>query len=240
MKKLFLVSVLLFFSMGVMAMEPVFNYIDSDWLQPIEQDMSEFWGMAGLQETGMNYYSAASGEPYWKRFNPNNPRYQSWFGVYVVDNFEFISEWDSCGNKENSMRRTIDLTIADQIAWLTYFGSPHPYPSLRENSIIYYKIYDGWYNLHYILDSSSDFGGEFNPYLPMCPDYSIYEGLVNPYQDLVLYCNVRFKYDKTSENFLVIYSAIAKYELKDGTIKYPSFKVLGEIYKMMNNVRFSE
>jgi len=238
MRKLFLILMLCFLISSVKAAEPTFNYIDSDWLQPISQDMSLFWEMAGLQETGMNYYSTANGSPYWERFNPESPRYQAWFGVYVVDNFEFAEEWNTCGSKSASMQRTIELTMADQIAWLTFFGNPDPYPVLVENSIFYYRMRNGWYNLFYTLNSSSDLGDIFNPYLPMCPDYSLYSSLVGPYHDITLYCNVRFKYE--NGKFLVIYSSVSQYQLSDGTWKFPRFYVLGEISRMMSGITFSK
>jgi hypothetical protein len=237
MKKFFLMILILFVIKIAYAVEPVFNYVDSDWIQPLEQNMDEFWQMMGLQETGTNYYSCAGGVPYWERFNPSNSRYQAWFGVYVVDNFEFASDWP-CRNKLNSVNRAVELTMYDQIAWLTYYGNPSPYPILKENSLWYYKKRNGWYSVNYILKSSSDLGGEFNPELPMCPDYSVYEDLVVPYQDITLYCHLRIKYDTENEQFLVIYSSIAKYQLLDGTWKYPTWQVFGEIYKMMRNVSF--
>jgi hypothetical protein len=239
MKKLFLILITLFvfFTAKVFALEPIFDYVDSDWIQPLEQNMDNFWQMMGLQETGTNYYSCAGGGPYWERFNPNNPRYQAWFGVYVVDNFEFASDWP-CGDKLNSVNRAVELTMYDQIAWLTYYGNPSPHPTLKENSLRYYKKRNGWYSVNYILKSSSDLGGPINPELPIYPGYSIYENLVEPYQEVILYCHLRIKYDIRNKQFLVIYSSVSKYQLLDGTWKDPTWSVFSEIYLMMKNVTF--
>ncbi len=107
---------------------PILNNSRAEWLSKfIKQSMNDIWPEQGLKEQGMNYWTTGASrmwERKWQRFEPNNPLYQSWFEVYVVDNFEFISEWKSPSVKTitQSVGSFFDLAIADQNTWLKKFG----------------------------------------------------------------------------------------------------------------------
>jgi hypothetical protein len=245
MKKIiFILFALLIFSKNLKAVEPVFNYIDSNWMsEPLFYDMSAFWQNYGLQETGVNYYFFAKAQNnwYWERFNPLNPRYQSWFGVYVMDNFEFKNEWyKGHRSKKKSLQRAIEFVEYGSESWLRDMGIPEELNDTKiiPSSIYCYKDKNGWYKAFFITKTRSDLGGDYNPEIPFIPGFDSFSRLINPYHKIIMYWEILFKYDKKNNKFLMIYSNLSKWKLINGQWIYPTWELIKEKQKMIKGVTF--
>lgn len=250
MRKIFTIVLMMVMINLCYAVEPVFNHVNSNWGGPLPQDMNEFWEYSGLQEQGYNYYvTPGPGEnTYWERFNPENPRYQAWCGIYVSSNFEYTSEWENFhSNKSGSAQRAIDFMISDMGGWLDHFAHPEGWTITVVNpfSVVVKKYNNKWYHVSFIMHSGSDVGGYFEDYDPEQTMYSLYpeEGyeifsdLIEPYHDMLFYCTMQFRYDPELDLFLVKYgvTGIAWY-LKSGQLKHATPVVYQEIAQMMKNI----
>ncbi len=201
---------------------PTFDFIAPGWLQPLSTSMTPFWSAAGLPETGTNYYSsgaASSSSPYWERFDPSSPLYQAWFGTYVVDDFQFASEWNHpvvrVQDIPNSVQRVAALATVDQIAWLAGYQDPTPYASVEPSSIVVVPAADGYFFLSMQMNTHSDVGGSI-PEFPWYPPYATNASSVDPYASVTANSVALFKFIPSKNELVVIYASAAQWTTLDG------------------------
>lgn len=194
-------------------------------------DMSQFWGPAGLPETGINYYTSGgpkAGSTNWERFNPQSPYYQVWFGAYVIDHFSAAWEWSQPNLKvsdiPNTIQRLIVLSSIDQIAWLTGFGDPHPNASAQLQSVEVIQTGPRKFTMYLRYDTDSDLGFP-GPLFGFYPGYTPFANLVDPNAPVVYEAIVRFTFDDAHQNMLVQYASNCHWSLKDGTKKRTPLEV---------------
>ena len=219
---------------------PDFNYVAPGWLQPLNISMTPFWSAAGLPETGTNYYSAGApaspSSPGWERFNPSSPLYQAWFGAYVVDDFQFASEWNRpvvrVQDIPNSIQRVLALATVDQLAWLTGYQDPNPTASVVPSSVVVLPAADGYFFVSTQMQTHSDVGGTI-PQFPWYPAYSTYSSSVAPYANVTLNTACLFKYIPSSGELVVIYSSGTQWTMLDGAKHSTPPYVSAEQFAMM-------
>jgi hypothetical protein len=202
---------------------PRFGFIAPGWLQPLNISMTPFWSAAGLPETGTNYYSAGApaspSTPFWERFDPSSRLYQAWFGTYVVDNFQFASEWNhpivSVEDIPNSVQRVFALATIDQVAWLTGFQDPHPSAALVSSSVVVVPMANGYFLAYGQIQSHSDVGGTI-PSFPFYPPYATRSSMVSTYANVTLNATLLFKCISSTSELVIIYSSATQWTTLDG------------------------
>jgi hypothetical protein len=211
-------------SSGALAADlvPQFGYLAPGFVSIQTINMAQFWGPAGLPETGTNYYTSGApkaGSTDWERFDPLSPYYQVWSGAYVIDNFSAASEWNSpdpaVSDIPNTIQRLILLASVDQIAWLTGFGDPHPKASPEPKSVEVVKDSPRNFTLYVRYDTDSDLGSP-NPLFGFYPGYSSFANLVAPNAPVLYEAIVKFTYDEAHQNMLVRYSSNCHWSFNDG------------------------
>jgi hypothetical protein len=224
---------------------PHFDFLAPGWLAPQTIDMTPFWSAAGLPETGTNHYSlgapASSSSPFWERFDPESPLYDAWFGTYVVDDFQFASEWDRpvvrVDDIPNSIQRVIALATVDQIAWLTGFGDPHPEAAMDPSSVVVLPAANGYFLVLGRMASDSDVGGTL-PDLPFYPPYSTVAAEVGPYAKVTLTTAALFKYLPSRGELVIVYSSGTEWTTLDGRPHATPPLVTAEQFAMMAGTTF--
>lgn len=113
--------------------DPAFRYISSNWLnQVFNLRMDDIWHYYGIRARGQNYYffpKPTQAQTYFDRFNPQSDYFQAWFGAYTVEDSNNTTY--ALSNNTIDTRAIIQLSIADQKAWLISFaGLPQPTVSI--------------------------------------------------------------------------------------------------------------
>ena len=107
---------------------PTFKFVAASWsTKPYKIRMDDMWQSEGIDATGQNYYflpKPAQGHRYSERFNPQSDYFQSWFGVYTIEDTNGKT-YALSGDGINP-QAILDLAIADQKGWLRSFGSSEP------------------------------------------------------------------------------------------------------------------
>lgn len=114
---------------------PSFEYISDNWYPPFELSMDEIWSMQGINRAGTNYYMLPKPtSPYLcsSRFIPTTNYFQSWTGLYTIEDNE--NGTYAIQNGELNGEKIIALSIADQNAWLMSLGLNNPEVSI-DNSV---------------------------------------------------------------------------------------------------------
>jgi hypothetical protein len=226
---------------------PHFGFIAPGWLAPQSIDMTPFWSAAGLPETGTNYYAAgapaSSSSPLWERFDPTSPLYQAWFGAYVVDDFQFASEWSHphvrVADIPNSIQRVIALASVDQIAWLTGYEDPHPEAAVDPSSVVVVPAADGYFLVLARMATDSDVGAEVAPF-PWTQPESAVASEVSPYAKVTLTTAAAFKYLPSRGELVIVYWSGTEWTTLDGARHAtPAFVTL-EQFTMMARTTFPE
>ncbi len=108
--------------------DPSFEYVSPNWSKhPYTVRMDEMWQSEGINATGQNYYffpKPAKGHKYSERFNPQSNYFQSWFGMYTIEDADH-STYALVGS-DLDPQAIFDLAIADQKGWLRSFGLSQP------------------------------------------------------------------------------------------------------------------
>ena len=69
--------------------DPNFTHITDSWIPEVfSLNMGNYWQAQRITHTGRNYYllpKAAGGTSYSQRFNPASKYFQSWVGIYTVN-----------------------------------------------------------------------------------------------------------------------------------------------------------
>jgi hypothetical protein len=206
---------------------PRYGYIAPGWLQPLSIDMGQFWGPAGFPERGTNYYSTGAPKdastPYWERFNPVSPYYQTWFGTYVINHFQYASEWSKPNLQpsdiQNSVQRLMALSAVDGLVWNTGYGDPAPQATVIPASVRVTREPNGVFRLYYQIQVHSDVGGTIAQF-PWYPPYSSISNLVTPYAPMLAEVQALLKFNQQHQNMVFVYSSNAIYQLRDGTSKF--------------------
>jgi hypothetical protein len=224
---------------------PQFGFVAPGWLPPQTIDMTPFWSAAGLPETGTNYYSAggpaSSSSALWERFDPSSPLYEAWFGSYVVDNFQFASEWNhpivTVANIPNSIQRVLALATVDQIAWLTGYEDPHPEAAVDPSSVVVVPAADGYFLVLARMASDSDVGGTI-PAFTWYPPYASRASQVSPYASVTLTTAALFKYLPSKGELVIVYSSGTDWTTLDGRSHGTPPLVTVEQFAMMTSTTF--
>ncbi len=225
---------------------PKFNYVSSDFFNPMKVQLDVAWAEFGLQERGMNYYSSGApldGSPIWQRFNPNGDTYQTWFGAYVISNFQYASEWTGHRHPRvkdisNSVNRVIELAIIDQIVWQRAYGDPNPAVTLVPGSVQVVPFLDGYFAVHCKLLAHSDTGDKVQIPYPWYPDWTTYSSVIDPYAPITIDCFVLFKYLPEADRLVVIYSSGTEWSTADGVQHKTPSNIRIQQLLMTLNVRF--
>jgi hypothetical protein len=108
--------------------DPAFEYVSSNWSKnPYNIKMDDMWLSEGISATGQNYYffpKPAKGHKYSERFNPQSNYFQSWFGVYTIEDANNITY--ALSDNGIDPQAILALAIADQKGWLESFGLSQP------------------------------------------------------------------------------------------------------------------
>ena len=224
---------------------PSFGFVPPTWLTPLAFPMTAFWGAAGLPEQGINYYSAGApaspSSPYWERFDPGSPLYEAWFGTYVVDDFQFASEWDHpqvrVADIPNSIQRVLALATVDQIAWLTAYQDPHPYAEVVPSTLVVLPAANGYFYGAALMKSHSDVGGTI-PDFPWYPPSSAHASEVAPYADVTLTTSYLFKYLPDAHELVIVYSSGTIWKTLDGGLHATPPRVSATQLAMMLGTSF--
>jgi hypothetical protein len=223
---------------------PSFPLIARGWISPpLVQDMTPFWHVDfGQQETGTNYYSTGApkdGSTTWERFDPNSPMYEAWFGAYVVNNFEYASEWATPPTSPNQVQGTVakilTLGTIDQFVWLYAYGDPAPVATLDTPSTTY--LGNGQFLLRVNMQTHSDFGASSPPF-PWVPDFAPYASQVAPFAPVTLPITFVFTYDTTAQELYVRYASGTEWTTLDGCHHETPQRIYTEQALMMAATRF--
>jgi len=119
----------------VVKTDPEFTCITDTWVSSVfDLDMSNYWRAQGITHTGRNYYlfsQPAGDTAYSQRFNPESKYFQSWIGIYTVNDKN--GEVYGIRDGELDQDAVIRLGIADQTGWLKDFACiPEPRVLLDE------------------------------------------------------------------------------------------------------------
>lgn len=95
------------------------NNLSPGWINGVVIfDMTPVWKKAGMDATGVNYFTIGHIENgLSSRFNQNSPYYQAWLSGYVV-RFAKPKKW--------TIEDHLSLGEADQKNWLSFCGDPDP------------------------------------------------------------------------------------------------------------------
>ncbi len=176
---------------------PRFGSISDNWDSAVNSlGMHEYWlAFEGVDREGTNYFllpKAAGPFTCSERFNPDSPYFQSWFGMYTVeDNAEgpYAIEGGEVVTDD-----IIKLALADQKAWLTAYGVPAADLEVSVDADWEYAVEDvvvdgtaGW-KLRGKMRSNVDVGDaneiSFSPLASVDPD--IWAGKIGSYAEVVL------------------------------------------------------
>jgi hypothetical protein len=224
---------------------PQFGYLAPGFAPIQTVQAGQFWNAFGFQETGIGYYT--SGGPkdasttIWERFNPNSPYYQVFFGCYVIDNFATASEWNKpdlqVSDVQGSIQRLLALGSADQIAWLSGFGDPHPNATPDPSSIVVIKDGPRLFTMYVRFATDSDLGFP-DPQFGFYPGYNQFANLVAPNAPITVEAVLTFTYDDAHQNFVVVYASNAHWTLSDGTAKQTPAWVEAQQARMVGSTSF--
>ena len=179
----------------------VFHDIPDRYINAIMRyEMTAIWKRAGLDVVkGQNHWTVGTivdGSS--SRFDPNAAEYQSWLGGYTV---RLSSE------KMRSVGDYFELAIADQNAWLKYYGDPQPSTTIVGSELTELRrLQLGQYSgivYEFRCTTHSDMGSRrktmthryassgmaalsnlANPHLALAADVFIPRAIANPYHPL--------------------------------------------------------
>jgi hypothetical protein len=107
---------------------PVFGYVSSNWrTPPYSLRMDSVWEDEGIEAKGENYYflpKPLPGRNYSERFDPRSNYFQSWFGVYAIEDTN--QKTYALSNNTLDAKAIFDIALADQKAWLRSLGLSTP------------------------------------------------------------------------------------------------------------------
>lgn len=226
--------------------DPLFKNIPESWVSPYFQlDMQEIWSFYGLNRTGSNYYflSKPDGFSCSSRFIPSSIYFQSWVGIYTVEDNQNGTYAIESGVLD--AEAIIALAIADQKAWLTFFGLENPEVYIDQSVDITIENIEidnlnGW-KLNGGLISNVDVGDN-NPQFGQVLidiDKIYWNESVSSYQDVKLDVTAYIWHSVENGELNVAYFNLVAFETNDG-LSIKNDEIREELEEMVQSVTVYE
>ncbi len=253
--KLFTLSILLFYIISCSdngtehvkkgLIDPSFGLITENWISQVNKmSMTSIWQNEGIDLEGNNYYFLPvpkSPYPCSARFFPTSDYFQSWFGMYTIN--DNSGGTYALSDDELNETEILKLGLADQKAWLINFAgldTPSVYidstTSVTKERIII-DSQSGW-KITARLGTNVDVGDN-NP--TDIPEIALikkeyWENEIKGYQQVFVDVFLFVWYAPENKELNVAYFNGVEYLSKDGnTFKTPE-KVYSELEKMVDKI----
>ncbi len=218
-----------------------FTILPREWIAPIRTDMDDAWRPLGRH--GINYFTFGAPANLFashaSHTDPGSPRYQAWFGTYVV-------EADAAADlpqDEAGMTKLADgLLSHDGLRWLRTVGDPQPSAVMGGRQRSGELVIDGVGRPLFEgdLTTHSDLPADPIPRIAGFigrPDPSSWSAELAPYHGIVMEGFVAVWTDPPRRSMFAVYGNGVRYTTRSGrTVRtYPSLK--DELLRMAGGIR---